>query len=271
MQYQEIIPAPLLRQHVRCYYMYASDSSMAFEDTVFPSGGVEIVFNLGDGQWQTDEGDGFVTTPSIELWGQITRPLPVKSVGRNTMLGIRFFPHAAARFLDDNVELFNNQVLDYGYLSGTPVKDLHQRLLETNDWKQRIALLDHFLLQKISQSASRHQRMDMLGAVMQELRRDDFFDNIENVALRHGISARYLQKIFLQYSGLTPKLYSKINRFRQSLGLVEQQEASLTSIAYACGYADQSHFIREFRAFTGKTPSMYAAACSPITLAISKT
>jgi AraC-like DNA-binding protein len=32
----------------------------------------------------------------------------------------------------------------------------------------------------------------------------------------------------------------------------------LTGLAYDCGYFDQAHFIKEFRAFTGKTPSAYA-------------
>ena len=58
------------------------------------------------------------TTPSIELWGQIIKPLPVKSIGKNTMLGIRFFPHAAAYFLNDKIGLFNNQVIDLSDVSG---------------------------------------------------------------------------------------------------------------------------------------------------------
>ena len=101
---------------------------------------------------------------------------------------------------------------------------------------------------------------------MDELKQKDFFDNIENVASRYGITSRYLQKLFLQYTGLTPKLYTKINRFQNSLRLVTQNNNSLTSIAYDCGYFDQSHFIREFKSFTGLTPSGYTSAGSSITL-----
>src|SRR5580692_6476000 len=107
MKYNEFKPGDRLKQHVKCYYMYESESNVAFEDTVFPSGCIEIIFNLGSGKWQTGAGNGFVTNPSIELWGQIIRPLPIKSIGQNTMLGIRFFPHAAAFFLNDQVDLFN--------------------------------------------------------------------------------------------------------------------------------------------------------------------
>jgi len=102
---------------------------------------------------------------------------------------------------------------------------------------------------------------------MNELTRDDFFDNIENVAARYGITSRYLQKIFLQYTGLTPKLYAKINRFQKSLVLVGRGDLSLTSIAYQSGYFDQSHFIREFRSFTGITPSGFDGENSSAILA----
>ena len=110
--------------------------------------------------------------------------------------------------------------------------------------------------------------MEVLGNVMNEIGQEDFFDNIENVASRYGITSRYLQKIFLQYTGLTPKLYSKISRFQNSLRLVTKKSESLTSIAYCCGYADQSHFIREFKSFTGLTPSGYALENSPVTWAL---
>ncbi len=267
MKYNEIIPGNRLRQYVKCYYIYESETNVAFEDTVFPSGCVEIIFNLGTGKWQTAAGGGFVTTPSIELWGQIIRPLPVKSIGKNAMLGIRFFPHAAAYFLNDDVELFNNQVVDFSSISGNAVNVLYSKLLETFTWSKRIELVEGFLLERLSLSESKLRKVAMVSDVMKEIQQDDFFDNIENVASRYGITSRYLQKLFLQYSGLTPKLYSKINRFQNSLRLVNKKDASLTSIAYDCGYFDQSHFIREFKSFTGFTPSGYLFESSPITLA----
>lgn len=269
MNYREIRPGHRLKQYVKCYYIYESGSDAAFEDTVFPSGNMEIIFNLGTGQWQTAGGDGFVTTPSIELWGQIIRPLPVRSIGRNTMLGIRLFPHAAACFLNNNkADLFTNQVVDYRAVSDKVVHTLYTQLQDTSTWNKRIELVEAFLLQKLSLAEKKLPKTIVVSDIMQEMQQDDFFDNIENVASRYGITPRYLQKLFLQYTGLTPKLYSKIHRFQNSLRLMTQKDASLTSIAYDCGYFDQSHFIREFKSFTGFTPSGYSIENSPVTLAL---
>jgi AraC-like DNA-binding protein len=279
MFYQEIIPDSRLKQYVKCYYSYESDSAVAFEDTVFPSGCMEIIFNLGSGHWQTAfggrqtafggretaSGDNYRTTPPVELWGQITQPLPIRSLGRNTMLGIRFLPHGAAGFLSEKADEFNNQVVDYRDVAGKEVPALHQKLLEAKTLRERIALIETFLWANLSHTKKRFDKLAIVNDVMRELRRPEVEENIETIAGRYDVSSRYLQKLFLQYTGLTPKLYSKIHRFQHSLRLVTKKEAPLTSIAYDCGYFDQSHFIREFKSFTGLTPSGYSQETSPIT------
>jgi AraC-like DNA-binding protein len=256
MTYREIKPGASLRRYVKCYYVYESSADTTFDDIVFPSGCTEIIFNLGEGQWQTQNGQQYETTPPIEFWGQIVKPLPVRSIGRNTMLGIRFLPQAAAHFINDKADLFNNQVVDYSDLSGNTARVLHDELLHASRWGQRIGLVEAYLLQHLSFAEKHCHQMAIVSDVMQEIVKQDFFDNIDNVASRYGITSRYLQKLFLQYTGLTPKLYSKINRFQNSLKLITKKDASLTSIAYQCGYFDQSHFIREFKSFTGLTPGM---------------
>ncbi len=267
MTYYEIKPGQLLQQYIKCYYVYESSSHLTFEDTVFPSGCMEIIFNLGAGNWQTQPAETFVTHASIELWGQLSRPLPVRSIGCNTMLGVRFYPHAAASLLPDKASLFNNQVIDYRDIANQSIHTLQTQLLETSTWNKRIALLETYLLQQLQQAGKRLDKVAVLKDLMHELRHQDVYDTMETIAARYGISARYMQQLFLQYTGLTPKLYSQINRFQHSLRLVTNRQTSLTDIAYECGYADQSHFIKEFKAFTGTTPSGYSINNSPVTLA----
>ena len=51
---------------------------------------------------------------------------------------------------------------------------------------------------------------------------------------------------------------------------MSHRESSLTSIAYDCGYFDQSHFIREFKSFTGIAPSEYTSQAYPVSVTLSK-
>jgi AraC-like DNA-binding protein len=268
MTYREIKPCLLLKAFVKCYYIYEASSGAGFDDYVFPSGCAELIFNLGSGNWQiAGEGD-FVTTPPVELWGQVTVPLRVRSIGKNTMLGIRFFPHGASVFLKETLDVLNNRVVDYRDVSKS-VKTLYRRLQETADWSERISLVEEFLLESLAVTDRNNNKLAVVNNVMEEMKRADFFDNIDNVASRYGITSRYLQKLFLQYTGLTPKLYQKIHHFQNSLKRVTQKNTSFTDIAYDCGYFDQSHFIREFKSFTGFTPSAYNVEKSPINLAFS--
>lgn len=268
MNYTEIQPGDRLKPYIKCFYIYEAVSDATFEDTVFPSGNVEIIFNMGTGKWQIASGKDFATTPSVEFWGQIIRPLLVRSLGRNIMLGIRFYPQGAACILRENIEQFNDQVLDFTVLSDNSIQALYDTLLDTKSWKKRISLIEHFLWQRLSTCKKNHGKIAIVHSIMNELTSKDFFENIEDVAGRYGITSRYLQKLFLQYTGLTPKLYRKINRFQNSLKLISKKNTSLTSVAYDCGYFDQSHFIRDFKSFTGTTPSGYTSEISPITFAL---
>lgn len=267
LNYQEYIPSEALRGYVKCYYLYESTAIQPFYDRAFATGCVEIMFNLDGAQWETEKDGKFVQTARIEIWGQVIRPLPLRLAGRSRLMGIRFHSYSAALLFHEDMSLFNDQVIDLHSVMGKSVGDLYERLLNTPALHERLALMDTFLLKRISCVTRKSDKIVLIKQVMSEITHDDFFDNIENVATRHGITPRFLQKVFLQYTGLTPKLYSKINRFQKSLVLIGKGNLSLTSIAHQSGYFDQSHFIREFRTFTGTTPSGFDSESSSAILA----
>ena len=272
MKYTEIIPREKLRPYVKCYYTFESETNVELNDTVFPGAHMEIIFNLGEGIWKSSVNNSvFNTTPQVELWGKLTQPLVVKSVGINKMLGIRFYAHSAACFLNEEVWEFNDQVSDLRDLLGPPVRILHAKLREAPQLDKRIQMIEEFLLGRLAAKERKlnSTHISMIGQIIKEMQLSDAPDHVENIARRHNISSRYLRKLFLQYTGVSPKLYNKINRFQHSLQLIVGSGSSLTSIAYEAGYADQSHFIRDFKSFTGFPPSAYAPDAYPVAQALS--
>jgi len=257
MEFKYFSPSDILKPYIKCYYIFKSDSDIEFEDTVFPSGDMEVIFNLGEGVWESSVENKFYRNPPIELWGQVTKPLAIKSKGRHTMLGIRFLTHSAGYFFNDEIGVFNNQVSDLGDIMGRPVKILHSQLLETTSLTRRIELIENFLLKRLAGSEKKSFRIDKVANILTSIKKNSEEDNIGIIASRHGITPRYLQKLIYQHTGLSPKSFNKINRFQLSLRLITKNEQPFTSIAYDCGYFDQSHFIRDFKSFTGVTPSAY--------------
>ena len=73
------------------------------------------------------------------------------------------------------------------------------------------------------------------------------------------------ERLFNELIGANPKEYARIVRFQKSLKLLQHdfENINLAQLAYQCGYADQSHFIREFKQFSGYTPLALLNVCEP--------
>jgi len=260
MEFTHFPPSGILKPYIRHYYLFHSTSDSPFVDTVFPSGDMEMIFNLGEGAWWADN----KLNPPIEFWGQITKPLTVRSTGRHTMLGIRFFPHSAAYFLKEDISGLNDRVFDLGDILGHPVRQLHARLLATPDTSKKIELLESFFIGTLTKTEKRSGSIDKAGHILKSMTQDPADLKINTIAARYGITSRYLNKLIQQHTGLTPISFHKIRRFQFSLKLIAKNNQPLTAIAYDCGYFDQAHFIKEFKSFTGLTPSAYLKNISPV-------
>jgi len=83
---------------------------------------------------------------------------------------------------------------------------------------------------------------------------------VSEVAKMTGYSRRRFIELFNDEVGLTPKLFSRIQRFQAALELLRQANPiSWREIALACGYYDQAHLIRDFQIFSGLTPRAHFA------------
>ena len=76
---------------------------------------------------------------------------------------------------------------------------------------------------------------------------------IEEVSNTVSVGMRQLQRSFKDSMGTTPKGYLRIIRFRNALASLNNPH-ELADLAYDMGYADQAHFIREFKEFAGEAP-----------------
>jgi AraC-like DNA-binding protein len=76
---------------------------------------------------------------------------------------------------------------------------------------------------------------------------------VAGVAKALGKSERQLERRFLARVGVSPKRFAILRRFERAVALAKTSP-SLTAAAHDAGYFDQSHFVRDFRRFTGHSP-----------------
>jgi AraC-like DNA-binding protein len=82
--------------------------------------------------------------------------------------------------------------------------------------------------------------------------------SVNDICRDSGCSERQLERLFRKYIGLSPKLYSRIVRFAYIFQHMQgSKKMNGSELGIASGYYDQSHFIRNFKAFTGEDPSQY--------------
>jgi AraC-like DNA-binding protein len=81
---------------------------------------------------------------------------------------------------------------------------------------------------------------------------------VSTVVERIGMSPRRFLDVFRSEVGLSPKAFCRIRRFASVLRQIERTvDVDWVDVALSCGYFDQAHFNRDFRAFSGVTPSTY--------------
>lgn len=257
MRYREFAPGALLKQHVQCYFVCETDVAVVTVDHVFATGFVEILFNLDEAGPQQIKHGNTMHAPRVQLWGQTIQPFTFTTIGKHAMLGIRFFAHSASCFFDEPLDVFNDRMIDLTEVAGRPAHELCDQLLEAGTLEHRLMLVEQFLLARLLRFGQKNGKLDMLHSLVLDLQRTDAVENLNSLTRQYNISTRYLRKLFQRYTGLSPHLFSKIARFRKSLQLVAQNNLPLTAIAYECGYYDQSHFIKDFRCFTGLRPSHF--------------
>lgn len=92
---------------------------------------------------------------------------------------------------------------------------------------------------------------------------DPYLLHVEDFAARTGFSKRTLERLCHRHFGFSPRLLLRRQRLMRTLAAFMIEGGSWTSVIDR-HYHDQAHFVHEFQAFMGMSPSEYAAMPHPI-------
>jgi AraC-like DNA-binding protein len=236
-------PSEALAPYVECYWALTADQAPPWKSRILPDGSNDIILDLS-------------AEPRSFVVGVMRRADVIPLAGRVDLLGVRFRPGGALPFLRQPLHELADRHVALDQLWGSRAGSLSDAVA-TVPRGDRVAVLERLLL------ANRAVAMtddDLIHRAVVLMRRTRGGIGVRAAAQALGVGERRLERVFDVAIGLSPKRFARVVRF---LGAVREiGRRSLrpgAALALDAGYADQPHFVREFKRLAGVTPAQYAA------------
>lgn len=258
MEIKVYIPANALQDYVQSIMVFGLETVETSPMPTNPFPPIpqhSLFFYLQDPiQTLSSSNEFIVNPPTLIIGPQLTR-VDIKMGHRHLMVHVGFKPGG----LHQLIRVPMHQLIDESYsasdILGRDADMVLEQLKNTSDWRQMVAIVETFLLKKLS---SYKQAASFDNAISALLIKNGNIP-IEEVAATACLSLKQFERKCKERVGLPPKLFARLIRFSSAYRLREANpQISWTSICYECGYFDQMHLIRDFKEFAGVTPKIIA-------------
>lgn len=250
MTYEIINPPAVLSNWVR-HYFFIEQKGGALNHVPFKlmaDGFSNLIFQYNSA-FQDSNNNNFY--PPIILTGHTSKNRNLVACNSFGVCGIVFYPFAIPYFFKIKAGDIVNEAIDGRLLLKAVSNEIEERLAIANTNHKRADIFTSFLIKKLCTITP---QTDIIHQSIQKIIQKQGALNVEAFCKETNISRRQMERKFSEHVGFTPKYYSRIIRFQSTL---LHPSNSITDVAYSFGYADQAHFIREFKEFSGISPKHY--------------
>lgn len=261
MSYREYVPSQPLREYVDCYWHHiAGQAAPAGELPVqrcLPLGTIEIILQVNDMMADILDNNRQQWEKSFRIYlaGMFTDTAYWRAAPGTLMFGIRLKPESLMPLFGIPPALLLNSVVDAEAVFGLSAAQLYGEMAGQFDTSHLVAIAERHLLVRARQA--RNQR-NYVAEACRLIRDSGAHMTVEQLSDAIYISKRQLERSFKEAFGASPKTYQRIIRFRNAYRYArnrQQEKIHWADVSYESGYADQAHFIRDFKAFTGHAPT----------------
>lgn len=256
-EFRVIQPTSLLAPYIKNYWLLKTVSNSATLARTVPCGMMSLIFHRANPLLSIHTNE---IHPRAFLSGHEKTFADLEYTGKINMISIVFQPAGVRAFFNLPIIRTNNLRLTPGDLEDKELSILENSLTSTEDDQICILLIEQFLLKRLTRLVEYNSnRIETTIRLINSGQTD-----VTVLAGAACLSTKQFNRIFSEYVGSNPKQFSRTVRFQRALHILETQpQISLTALTYECGYYDQSHLIKEFKALSGYTPTEYIATCLP--------
>ena len=256
-------PGPPLSTFVEVFWFHESRIAERKVDRILPTGTLELVVNLRQSElsfYDSKGGENVSEFSGAVVSGAQSKGLAPSNPEHTFLIGVHFKPGGAKPFLGVPASELTDTHVDLDTLWGTSAIDLRERLCDSKTFSDRFKLLEEALLRRLRGG---EQHYAVRAALEKFAQRPE--TSVGQIAKHVGLSQRRLIQAFKHDVGLTPKLFSRIQRFQRTRVLLHNDRSpNWPALALDSGYCDQSHLIREFHEFSGESPTEYLNRVKPL-------
>ena len=186
----------------------------------------------------------------------VRRSLDVRMLsGRGYAIGTKFLPGGFAGFTDSPIDELTDRVLDLEEVFGVDGARLARAAAELEEPSDALEPM-YDLLRAHRRPVAPEARL--VAAAVARMREAPPGTLVSEVAAHECVSVRSLQRLFARYVGVSPKWVLQRYRLHEALEqLAGQDRPDWSRLALDLGYFDHAHFIRDFRAVAGRSPTEY--------------
>lgn len=255
MDYKEIPPHDDISLFVRSVMLFEGTANTRTVLPFFADGYPGLVYFESDNGLKVSPQNKDM--PILFIYGQTLEPLELVFETPYRMLVFPFYPFILRSLFNIDPKSINDNCYNLIELNDPAVDATISALETTRDIEGQIALITHYL---ISVFVQKQERLDAkikeaLLIIIENRGQVSMTDVCDSI----GVNKRTFERRFAAETGLLPKQFAKIIQFQSSLEQLTGSDFNkLTDIVYENGFSDQSHFIKVFKAFTGKTPKAFA-------------
>lgn len=249
-------PSEELKDFVLCYWTldFLKEDTPQI-NTIVPDGTMKLIFHYGDLYWHHPENGSRFLQPRCFLIGQLTRPYVVEPAGDTGTFVVRFHPNGFIPFSTLPIKDMENQPISLNTLYGAAGDELEQKIIHAASTAERIEIAEQFLLNRLINPKTID---NIIKSTVDTILEKKGQISITELSEKNHIHRRQLVRKFSKMIGLSPKQLSKTIRLQATLKtLSNQKKSKLTDLAYDNEYYDQSHFIKDFKEFTGLSPKEF--------------
>ncbi|MBN4071146.1 AraC family transcriptional regulator [Crocinitomix catalasitica] len=254
MIFEQAEPTEFLSDIVKSFWMVDSEDDCSVRtEKIVPDGYPEMIFHYKSpyrinirNQWQ-------LQTPNL-IAGQLTNYFFLESTGCSGMFAIKFQPWALNKLFGIDMSKITDRVISIEGGLLTVLAPLRDLLVNEISFEERVKNAEIWITKFIEANKLKNSYSEK--SILQIMKRHAAI-SVDDLVIQSGLNRRTLERYFQKEIGISPKFYCRIIRFSKIFRHVCREKPNWSDISFAAGYYDQSHFIRNFKEFTGEEPSKY--------------